>query len=108
MRGESGRTHSLALVRGLDAVERAVVARQLRIGEAGLEITEQRVELTTLEPQVQLATRGRVIALARAVAVDGVVAVRVDRTEQTAIGIVFAVAVIGDRRQPRALDATLG
>jgi hypothetical protein len=100
MRGEAGRADALALVRRLHAVQGAVVAQHLRIGEAGFEIAEQRINFATLEPQVEFAARGGVIALPRSVAIHGVVAVRVDRAEQAAIGIVFAVAVVCDGREP--------
>ncbi len=107
--GGKGAEHQpVALIFGLHAVERAAVARQLRVGQPGLEIAEQRVEVAPLEPQIELALRRRVIALRAAVAIDGVIAIGVDLAEQPAATVDLAVAVIGERHQPRSLDPPLG
>ena len=80
------------------AREAAVVPRELGHREAGVEVAEQRDELAALDLEIQLALRGGFEALLGAVAVEKIVAVRLDGALQ-AIARVFLLArrVVGHR-----------
>ncbi len=94
---------------GLEAREGAAVAAELRDREPGLEVAEQRRELTPLDLQVQLARRRSLEPLLDGVAVERVVAVGLDRAEQAVLDErPVALGVERDRQQRRALDAALG
>ena len=91
------------------ARETAVVLRELGDGEAGVEVAEQRHELAALDLEIQLALRRGFEALLGAVAVEQVVAIRLDGAVQ-AVARVFLLArrVVGHGQQEIALDAALG
>ena len=108
MRGEGGDGDAVAFVGDLRAGQRAAVAAQLRVAQPGFVIAQQRHDLAPFQPQVQLARGGGVIALARGIAVDGVIAIRVDGAEQPARPVARPLAVIGDGGEPRSLDPPLG
>ncbi len=91
------------------AREAAVVPRELGDREAGVEVAEQRDELAALDLEIQLVLRGGLEALLGAVAVEQVVAVRLDRALQAVARILLlARRVVGHRQQEIALDAALG
>ena len=107
VRTERGRLDFITAVFSFDTVERALVTGQFRLVDAGLVVTEQRIELRAFKLQVQAANRCCVITLVGAVGVDRVVTARVDNTGKAGFIFLF-VGVIGHRHQPFASHAALG
>ena len=76
--------------------------------QTGIVVTEQGVELGTLDFQVKLVLARCVIALLRAVAIQRVVLVRIYGAEQALAAVIGLVAVEGHGQQPFAQHTALG
>jgi hypothetical protein len=88
-RREARHREALAAEVGAHAGKAAVVLGELGHREAGVEVAEQRDELAALDLEVQLVLRGSLEALLGAVAVQQVVAVRLDRILQAVARILL-------------------
>ena len=112
--GEGVVAKALALVLGLETVERAAVAAQLGHRQAGVVVAEHRIELGFFNLQVELARTGRVELRLGGVGIQRVELVRIDRLIQRLIerlaagGVLFLGAVVGHGQQVLALDLALG
>ena len=102
--GEGGRGDSVAAIFGLEAVQRADVAGELGLVDAGVIIAEQGIELRPLQAEIEPPLRGGVIAALRPVGIDRIILVRIDDSAKAAVSLA-PVAVISERHQPAPLDA---
>ncbi len=111
---EGVHAHVVTVVLAVEARDVAAVARELRDGETGLEVAEERVELLALELHVELLLARRLEALGGRVTVQCVVLVRVEAARERGLVdrvgrlVLLALRVVGRREEPRALDAALG
>ena len=110
------RRHAGGVTGGMDPAQPALcfhpggctlVACELGLVEAGLEIAEQRGEFRAFDPHIQLVAAGGIEAPIRAVSEHSVIGARIDRAEQ-ALLVALLGAVVSHRQQGRSQHPAFG
>ncbi len=94
---------------GFDTGHAAAVTGKFRHGQTGVIVAKHSIKLFPLNLDIQLFGAGCVVLLLRCIAVKRVVALGIDRLEQSVTaGFIFLGRVVGHGQQPFAFYLPLG